>query len=475
MKKGSSLSQKILKVMALFTGMQFFTVLCTIIKTKLVALWLSADGVGLFGILTTTTETTGTLTDLGLRQSAVRDVAQTASNPTLLSRMAAVVRRWSLFTGLLGAVVISGLCIPLSLWFFGTAGRWWMFALMSAVMLLNAVAGGEQALLQGAQRFKPLLRISTWGAAGGLLVSVPLLRWGGLTGVIWTVIAYSACTLAAALILRLRTPQKPKITVSEVIKEGSGFVRLGTWMAVAAFVTSLAQMAFMAYLSGFDSLQEVGFYQAGITLVVRYMGLIFTAMAMEYYPRLSANIFSAKRTSMFVNHEARVLLTVLIPVIALFLLLRQWIVVLLYRPEFAVMIPFISWAVLSCVFKATSWSMAFVILARGNGTVYVLTESIDAVIGLTLCIAGYRLMGLEGVGIAFIAWYALYMLITGWVYVRRYRLHLAASTLWMTLLCFLLGLGELLAMKYLPYWLCCLLCGSVAVVSLPFLRRIWRR
>ena len=67
------------------------------------------------------------------------------------------------------------------------------------------------------------------------------------------------------------------------------------------------------------------------------------------------------------------------------------------------------------------------------------------------------------------------MLITGWVYVRRYRLHLAASTLWMTLLCFLLGLGELLAMKYLPYWLCCLLCGSVAVVSLPFLRRIWRR
>ena len=124
MKKGSSLSQKILKVMALFTGMQFFTVLCTIIKTKLVALWLSADGVGLFGILTTTTETTGTLTDLGLRQSAVRDVAQTASNPTLLSRMAAVVRRWSLFTGLLGAVVISGLCIPLSLWFFGTAGRW---------------------------------------------------------------------------------------------------------------------------------------------------------------------------------------------------------------------------------------------------------------------------------------------------------------------------------------------------------------
>lgn len=337
--------------MALFTGMQFFTVLCTIIKTKLVALWLSADGVGLFGILTTTTETTGTLTDLGLRQSAVRDVAQTASNPTLLSRMAAVVRRWSLFTGLLGAVVISGLCIPLSLWFFGTAGRWWMFALMSAVMLLNAVAGGEQALLQGAQRFKPLLRISTWGAAGGLLVSVPLLRWGGLTGVIWTVIAYSACTLAAALILRLRTPQKPKITVSEVIKEGSGFVRLGTWMAVAAFVTNLAQMAFMAYLSGFDSLQEVGFYQAGITLVVRYMGLIFTAMAMEYYPRLSANIFSAKRTSMFVNHEARVLLTVLIPVIALFLLLRQWIVVLLYRPEFEVMIPFISWAVLSCVSK----------------------------------------------------------------------------------------------------------------------------
>ena len=90
MKRTGTLSQKILKVMALFTGMQFFTILCTIVKTKLVALWLSADGVGLFGILNTTVETTATLTDMGLRQSAVRDVAQSAGKPSHLARTAAV-------------------------------------------------------------------------------------------------------------------------------------------------------------------------------------------------------------------------------------------------------------------------------------------------------------------------------------------------------------------------------------------------
>ncbi len=475
MKRTGTLSQKILKVMALFTGMQFFTILCTIVKTKLVALWLSADGVGLFGILNTTVETTATLTDMGLRQSAVRDVAQSAGKPSHLARTAAVVRRWSRLTGLLGAVVVSALCLPLSAWFFGDTSRWWMFALLSAAMLLNAITGGEQALLQGSQRLKALLRSTAWGAVAGLLISIPLFRWCGLTGVVWSVIAYATAGCAAVLINRLRPTGKPSLTRRQVWKEGSGFMRLGMWMAVAAFVTNMAQMTFLAYLGRIASLAEVGYYQGGVTLVVRYMGLIFTAMGMEFYPRLAANAFSPRRTQTFVNHEARVLLTVLIPVIALFLLLREWMVLLLYRPEFGAMIPFISWAVLSCVFKATSWSMAYVMLARGDGRIYLLTEATDALCGLGLCILGYHLWGLAGVGVGYILWYLLYTAMVGCVYRFRYRLRLRPATLLLTLLCFLLGLGCLCAMDLLPSPWRYSLPVLVALGSLPFVARIWKK
>ena len=473
--KRLSMSQRVLKVMALFTGMQFFTIFCSIVKMKLVSLWLAADGVGLFGILNTTMETTSTLTDMGLRQSAVRDIAQSASTPRQLARTAALVRRWSAITGMLGAIVVSALCLPLSIWFFGNGARWWMFALLSFSMLLNAICGGEQALLQGSGRLKALLRVNVWGAAGGLLLSVPLFRWCGLTSVIWSAILYSACGLGAALVLRLHTEGRYRPDSSALWNEGKSFMRLGMWMAVAAFVTNMSQMAFMAILSGYSSLAEVGYYQGGVTLIVRYMGLIFTAMSMEYYPRLAANAFSRRRLQLFVNHEARVLLTVLIPVIVLFLLLRRWIVLVLYQPEFEAMIAFMSRGILSCVFKATSWCMAFVMLARGDGKSYIITESIDAALGLALCTIGYRYYGLAGIGMAYILWYLSYTLMVGWIYRYRYGLRLHAGVKTLTLICFATGCAMLCAMHYLPYGACCVLAAAAVGSSMPALSRLWRR
>lgn len=490
--KKSGLSQKVMKVMMLFTGMQFFTILCSIIKTKLVALWLSADGVGLFGILNTTIDTTATLTDMGLRQSAVRDVAQNSQKPSLLARTAEVVRRWSRLTGAFGAVVLCALAVPLSQWFFASYDRWWMFALVSLSMLLNAITGGEQALLQGSQRLKDLLRATVWGSAAGLILSIPLYRWCGLTGVVWSVIIYSAAGLVAVLYHRLRTPHSsthplfhssthPPINSSsrlssrEVWNEGKGFMKLGLWMAVAAFVTNMTHMIFLAFLSRKASLAEVGYYQGGVTLVVRYMGLIFTAMSMEFYPRLAANAFSKKRTALFVNHEATVLLTVLIPVIAIFLLARQWIVLLLYRPEFMAMIPFISWAVLSCVFKASSWCMAYVMLARGDGKIYLITEASDACFGLLLCIGAYSYIGLEGVGIAYILWYLLYTVIVGCVFRFRYKMRLRPSVVFLALLAFALGMASLFSMDRLPMPWNYILPACIALASLPFVVRIWEK
>ncbi len=483
--KKSGLSQKVMKVMMLFTGMQFFTILCSIIKTKLVALWLSADGVGLFGILNTTIDTTATLTDMGLRQSAVRDVAQNSQKPSLLARTAEVVRRWSRLTGAFGAVVLCALAVPLSQWFFASYDRWWMFALVSLSMLLNAITGGEQALLQGSQRLKVLLRATVWGSAAGLILSIPLYRWCGLTGVVWSVIIYSAAGLAAVLYHQQRTPihsSTPQLINSsshlssrEVWNEGKGFMKLGLWMAVAAFVTNMTHMVFLAFLSRQASLAEVGYYQGGVTLVVRYMGLIFTAMGMEFYPRLAANAFSKKRTALFVNHEATVLLTVLIPVIAIFLLARQWIVLLLYRPEFMAIVPFISWAVLSCVFKASSWCMAYVMLARGDGKIYLITEATDACVGLLLCIGAYSCVGLQGVGIAYILWYLLYTVIVGCVFRFRYKMRLRASVVFLALLAFALGMASLLSMDRLPAPWNYIFPACIALASIPFVVRIWKK
>lgn len=154
------------------------------------------------------------------------------------------------------------------------------------------------------------------------------------------------------------------------------------------------------------------------------MGIIFTAIIMEYYPRLSQVSSSQKRTSIFVSHEISIMLWILLPVIAIFIASSELIISLLYSSEFLLITPFVVWAVIGTIFRAISWCMAYVILTRGDGKVYLVTESLSAITCITLNIFAYNLWGLEGLGFAYMAWYIIYTIIIGAVYRIRYNLRL---------------------------------------------------
>ena len=342
----SGLSRGVLKVMGLFSGMQIFNILCSIIKTKLVAMWLQAEGVGLFGMYNSTIETISTFTNMGLRQSSVRDISINKNDLSRLAFIVAVVRRWSLVAGMLGAIAISALAPFLAQSIFGDWTQCWGFIALSASMMLNAMLMGEQSILQGTGRLKALAKGSFWGTLTGLVASVPMFYYMGDDSVVWSIIVYSVLVLGFTLLYRQKGEKNIRVTWGETYREGKGFVRLGICMSIASFITNIAHLAFMTYLNRTVSTEEVGLFQAGYALVIRYAGLIFAAVGMEFFPRLSANNHSSLRVNLFVSHEITLLLLVVTPMILIFLLCRNLIIDILYTSEFYVIIPFISWAIM---------------------------------------------------------------------------------------------------------------------------------
>lgn len=426
------MTRKVLKVMGIFSGAEAFGILCSVVKMKLVAMWLSATGVGLFGIFNTTIETISILTGMGLRQSGVRSIAQHSSKPQLLKRIAGVLRSWCYISGGLGALVVSFLSPWLSLWFFGDWGYWWYFMIVSGSLLLNSLIGGEQAILQGTERFKKIVRANLGGSVLGLAVSIPMFWFLGEVSVPLSILAYSISIFLMLIINRNREIPY-QLCNREELGEGRAFVKLGGYMALAAFATNLAQMIFMSWLNREASTAEVGYFQAGNTLVFRYTALIFGAVGLEFYPRMSANSHSSHRMSLFVSHEIALLLKIFTPMLVLFLIFRKWIVEILYTSDFAVILPFISIAIFTVILRSVSMCMAFSILAKGDGKTYLLTESLDAAIGLVLNIVLYRAYGLIGIGIAQVIWYAMYTLMIGGIYFGKYRLTLSRGA-WLTML-----------------------------------------
>lgn len=436
MAKKGGISQLTMKAMGIFGGVQMMGILCSIIRTKLVAMWIGTVGVGLFGLFNNALEMLNIATNLGIRSSSVRDISQATEqkDQSLIARIIAVVRKWSLWLGLGGATLTLALAPLLSEITFGSQDHIWGFVALSVAVLLMAVTNGEQAVFQGLAQLKKLARITVFGTLSGLLVSIPLFYFLREDSVLPSIIAYAVANAAFALILRNKEYPAVKVSRSETVTMGREFVKLGVFMTIGNFVTILATYIFNAWLNHRAGTGEVGLYQAGYTLINKYTGLILTALGMEYYPRLARVAESRMKLRAFVSQEINIALLVMVPVIAAFVLLREPIVHILYSKDFLAIMPFISWGMMGILFRAVSWSMAFVILAKGSGKVYLITETLSAVSGLVLNILFYQMWGLVGLGWAFTAWYVLYTVIIAVVYFAYYRLSLArmcaVSLLW---------------------------------------------
>ena len=90
---------------------------------------------------------------------------------------------------------------------------------------------------------------------------------------------------------------------------------------------------------------------------------------------------------------------------------------------------YIAIAATGTVFKAVSWCMSFVILAKADGRIYLITEILSSAVGFALSIVGYKWMGINGIAVGYVVWYIIYTIIVGVVYFRHYHLRIAARVL----------------------------------------------
>lgn len=463
--------------MGIFGGVQVVGILCSIVRVKLVALWIGATGVGLFGIFNTALETINSLCQLSLRNSAVRDLA--ASPRETLPRLICAVRRWGWALGLLGAtltLIFSGWLSEVS---FHDTSHQWSFALLSVTILMSSVSAAEGAVFQGMQKYKKLAMASLWGSLGGLIVSIPLFWYLREESIVPSIAAYVTITWLALGVYRAKTDKpSPPVTLRETASLGKGFLVLGAYMTVTSFVTNLASYIFISWLNNRESTEIVGYYQAGFTIVNRYVGLVFTAIAMEYYPRLTSVIASRNRSSVFVSHETGITMMILPPLVMVFVSLAPFVINLLYKEDFLMAVPFASWAMAGTLFRAVSWCMAFTILAKGDGRTFIVTEVLSAIAFLALSMGFYIWLGLDGMGYAYCIWYAVYTLIVGAVYYLRYKLTLAPSTIRAIAYALAASFAFPLAATILsghawftPYYLL----PFALIASIPFLRTLLRR
>ncbi|MDE6207934.1 MAG: oligosaccharide flippase family protein [Muribaculaceae bacterium] len=418
----SSITAKVLRAMGVFGGVQVMGILCSVVRTKLVALWIGPAGVGLFTLYNSTIDFLSTTSQLNLRQSSVRDLSRAADSESA-TRMAAVVRLLALILGLAGTLATALLAPLLSRLTFGDSTHTVSFIILSPMVLLSAIAAANWAVMQGSNRLKALAKSTMWATVTATVTAVPLLWFFRLAGVVPVLLTFSAANALFSYIYS-RPLQHTPCSLRRAWADGRPILALGMYMTLSAGVTLLASYFFAAWLNRHSGESAVGLYQAGYTLINSYVGLLFTAISMEYYPRLAAVAHSRLRSQVMVSHEIKVAMCLLMPILAAFMGLRGLAVRILYSDAFEAVLPYIGLAAVGLVLRASSWCMAYTMLARGDGRTYVVTEALSAGVYVAANIIAWPRWGFIGLGAAYIVWYGLYWLICYAVFRHRYRMHL---------------------------------------------------
>ena len=396
----------ILKRISAFGGLQVFTILINLLRGKFVALLLGPAGMGVSSLFLTSSTTIQQLGSLGLNLSIVKEAASAKDDPSRSANVMAVARRLIWLTSILGALICIILSPLLSRWTFGSTDYTPGFILLGLAVALTIAGTGYQAILQGVGEIKRLSKASIIGSLTGLLSGVPLYYFFGTAGIVPAMVILALVTFifyyhSFRKGVSVESVAFDRLRHSKLVKR---LISLGFVFMIGSLVGSATNYAINAIVRYCGSMADVGLFQAANSLTNQYIGIVFSALALDYFPRISAVSEDAGQLRDVVNRQAEIVILIATPLLLALIAMASLVIRILLSADFLPTIPLVRWLALGTLLQAVTFPLGYIFLAKNNKKVYMWGEVITGNILWIICsVAGYLLFGLVGLGISVVA------------------------------------------------------------------------
>ena len=465
----------ILKYTGLFGGVQGLNIMIGLVRNKFVALILGPEGMGLISLFNSTVNLMSGATNLGIPTSGVKALSQVyeQGSESEIHHQVKLIRSWSLLTAILGAALCFLLSPLLDHWTFIWGDHTLHFMVLSPVVGLLAITGGEMAILKALRRMRRLAVISVLNVMTTLVTSVPIYYVFGERGIVPSLVLAALMQMLITILYSYHVYPLRLSFSRRLLGEGVGLVWMGIAFVLAAVLGTGAEFMIRSYLNRVAQLDTVGFYNAAYMIVVTYGGIIFASFDTEYFPRLSAHTADAGAFHLTVCRQIEASLLLICPLLIVLAFLMPIFIPLLFSNRFEAIVPMAQIALLGLYLRSIYLPMAYMNLAKGYSLAFLMLEGLSAAILVIAVIIGWRIEGLKGIGYGMFATNLLDFLIT-LIYVSvRFGFSLSRRIF------VYMGLQlPLIALTYVgtctenaySYWIwCVLLVMSSAVVSVYYL------
>jgi O-antigen/teichoic acid export membrane protein len=405
---------QIAKSFGLFGGVQVFGILISIVRSKFVAVLLGTTGIGVLGLFTSTLGILAMISNFGLNVSAVSAIskASVTGNHRLISKSIVTIKRWFIFSGILGAILTLILSTRLSQWIFGSNSYTWGFIFLSIAIFFQTLSTGMSALLQGLRKLKELAIVGILGSSIGLVISVILFYLYGVKGIIPSLIITAIIIYFVSwYLVRKIKVDNIKISINESYVDGIEMIKVGMVLLITNLVGTLVLYITQLFINQTGGLDQLGLYLSSFAIINGYFGIIFTAMGTDLFPRISAISDNNIEIKKMINQQSEIMMLILGPILIFLISFLPFVIKVLLSSKFLPMIGLLKWAILGVVFQSVSYPLGLVFAAKGyKKTYFFIVMSLHGVTLLAYVIL-YYFLKLEGIGIAFLLIHFLFLFI----------------------------------------------------------------
>jgi PST family polysaccharide transporter len=385
-------------------GASVINILIGIVRTKVVAILLGPVGIGLIGLYQAFVLTATTTAGLGIATAASREIAQANGRE---DRHAIAVTRRALFLGTVLLAVMGGLMVwllreVLATHIIGNKAQSSAVGWLAIAVSLSVVSASQMAVVQGMRQIAELAKLTVFSALLGAIGGLAVIWKFGQEGLVVFVIVAPAASVCVGLYF-VRGSASLSIfgfKFSSVVSNLGVMAKLG--LALFAY-TILEQITFLiirANIGNTLGIAELGYFQAGWTMAVMYLGVITGAMSSDFLPRVAERTGDYININKLINHQTEIGLLIATPVIIVMIGYTPIIIGLMYSNKFSGSVDLIRLLLLVDILKLISWPIGIALLGMGDSAAFARQGPVQLAILFAAFYFMLPYMGLLSVGLA---------------------------------------------------------------------------
>ncbi len=405
---------KSLKNSSLVGGAHVITIIIGIIKTKLIAILIGPSGIGLVQLLNSTIQIFYNIFSLGLPFSAVKYISQNFSDKKKLNRTFSVINKWIILFSIIGILIVVYFSKKISSFTFNNDETYWIdFSLLSITILFSNLAGTRSALVRGTRKMSIYAKINIVSSILSTLISIPIYYFLRADGIVLVLILTSIVTfLVTHIYAKTINLDKVKVSIKDTVIEGWEMVELGLFTVFTSFISQLTFYIVRVHIGDNLGLAYVGYYTAATALTIDYMGIIFGAIAVDYFPKLSSINKNDNLINQAIIDQSNIVLLLGTPLILFLFTFSDYIIEILYSKDFIIAENLLLLMLIGIFFRLISFPISYVFLAKGMSRIFVFIEFSFCIILITLLFIFWNFFdGLTAFGLSFTFSYLIYYLI----------------------------------------------------------------